>query len=99
MHKLISCFVYLALFSNSVLAQELPDRLKSDRDSVFSITHENDFFAGEDDGYTSGVRMSWLSSEVRTPKWIKGIVNAVPTMAKKSQCTNHTYNMLELTDI
>lgn len=30
---------------------------------TFAVTHENDLFAGTDQHYTSGLRLSWLSPE------------------------------------
>jgi len=75
-------FLFIITSSNASLSEELPSNPRKDKDSVFSITHENDFFAGEDEGYTSGVKMSVLSSENDTPAWIKNTANFFPFMAR-----------------
>lgn len=53
-------------------------RLEEDDSNIFTISHENDFFAGDDLGYTSGVRFSWLSSELKTYDIHKKIMNSIP---------------------
>jgi len=59
------------LFSNAALADD-PATIKRPRDdrATITIVSENDYFAGYDDGYTNGFRVSWLSAETEIPWWI-----------------------------
>lgn len=41
-----------------------------DDKGIFNIVWENDIFAGEDQNYTNGFRVAWLSSETNAPRWI-----------------------------
>ncbi len=53
-------------------------RTKEDTKGIFSATFENDFFVGEDDGYTNGFRFSYLSPEKRPPWPIRNIAHQLP---------------------
>jgi hypothetical protein len=58
-------------------------RERQDNRGIFSITLENDYFADEDDGYTNGFRLAWLSSEEKIPDWIEDMANYLPFFAKE----------------
>jgi lipid A 3-O-deacylase len=49
-----------------------------DPDSVITFALENDLFAGRDDGYTNGVRASYVSPEANIPQWIETMAGLVP---------------------
>lgn len=44
-------------------------RLPEDDKGILNFTLENDLFADQDDGYTTGVRFAWLTSESQAPSW------------------------------
>ncbi len=56
-----------------------------DPDSTISISVENDFFANEDNGYTNGVRLAWVSSESRVPGWLENAANSLPFFASEGR--------------
>lgn len=49
-----------------------------DQDGVLTFALENDLFAGRDDGYTNGVRASYVSPEAGIPPWIETMASIVP---------------------
>jgi len=57
----------LCLFSPAAFANAAGE----DDKGIFNVTIENDMFANADDGYTSGIRFAWLSSEANAPQWAK----------------------------
>ncbi len=42
-----------------------------DKRGTFTLGLENDLFAGQDDGYTNGFRVAWLSPESSVPPWLE----------------------------
>lgn len=54
------------------------ERKEEDGKGIVSLVVENDSFAGEDNDYTSGVRISVLSSEEHLPKWVSSVANMLP---------------------
>ncbi|GLQ06938.1 lipid A deacylase LpxR family protein [Sneathiella chinensis] len=49
-----------------------------DKKGVLSVSYENDIFANQDNGYTNGVRLSWLSAESDVPVWLVSAANYLP---------------------
>ena len=60
-----------------------PDLL--DSKGVWSLAWENDIFAGEDDNYTNGIRISWFSSEKEVPRWLTRLSDQVPGFMEDGQ--------------
>ncbi len=85
-------FCSATLISASVFAGEpalptkQPDeevlRRKKDNKGIWTAALENDYFAGEDNGYTNGVRFSYISPETDIPWWIEEVAYRVPFFAK-----------------
>lgn len=75
----VSAFMALAvlLYAAPVGAEE-PLRPGSDNSGVFSASLENDYFAGEDDNYTNGMRFSFLSAEEHLPGWMERGASWIP---------------------
>ena len=46
-------------------------------DPTLTIQLDNDWFAGNDQDYTTGIRIAWLSDSVGVPEWLESIT-AVP---------------------
>lgn len=63
---------------SSAMADESPAPRKTDPDSIITFTLENDLFAGHDDGYTNGVRASYVSPEANIPAWIEQMAAFMP---------------------
>lgn len=61
--------------SPAFAAEEWKDK---DDKGVFNVVVENDKFAGTDRDYTNGIRLSYISSEERTPDWAWSIARALP---------------------
>lgn len=57
--------VFGCAFSEAI-AQE---KFMEDDKAIISMVLENDIAGGTDQNYTNGVRLSWLSSEGKTPQW------------------------------
>ena len=49
-----------------------------DTDGIFTVSFENDIFAGEDNNYTNGVRFSYVSPENDIPGWLDRTADALP---------------------
>ena len=60
------------------MAADTPPRVILDADSVVTFALENDLFAGTDNGYTNGVRASYVSPEANIPFWIDNMANLLP---------------------
>ncbi len=73
--------VLSALSPFSVFAQEAePDllRVRDDQKGIVAFALENDYFAGEDNGYTNGFRLSYLSPEADVPDFIENAARILP---------------------
>lgn len=68
---------------NTPTEEEKILRPQEDTRGTFSFTLENDYFAGEDDGYTNGFRLSWLSSESGVPHWLESGADWFPLFSSK----------------
>ena len=58
-----------------------PPTEKARAAGVFTLYFENDYFGGEDQHYTNGVKLSWMSSDLTTwgqEGWRKSFVEALP---------------------
>ncbi len=49
-----------------------------DNKAIITISLENDIFADEDNNYTNGVRLSYLSPEDKIPYWLDKTANLIP---------------------
>lgn len=54
-----------------------PDR-PVDPDKIVTFALENDYFAGEDNNYTNGVRIALMSAENNIPDWVESGARALP---------------------
>lgn len=79
-NSFISISLAILLFTHSpALAQEEDAQLRpKDYEGTFSVSLENDFFQGEDNNYTNGVRASFLSAENNIPEWLENGANFLP---------------------
>lgn len=77
-------FLASCLFFSSAHAQDTaaPPRPLEDTKGIVAVSLENDFFAGEDDGYTNGVRISYLAPENTTPRWLERTANQLPFFSR-----------------
>lgn len=72
----IWAFLSLLLLPAIAAAQEeAPLRNGVDDKGIFTFSLENDLFAGTDNGYTNGIRVSWLSAETDVPKWLEDVAD------------------------
>lgn len=78
MKYILSLFILLASITAFAQGQE-------DDKGTFAIAWENDYLVGEDDGYTNGVRFSWLSPETTVPEWLKSFSNHLPFFAREGK--------------
>ena len=78
-HQLLKIvFALLLFFAVPARADTPPPRVIEDDKGIFTLAVENDFFVNQDEGYTSGVRLGWLSSETTMPDWIRYIGSYAP---------------------
>lgn len=56
-------------------------RFEEDHKGIFTFSLENDYFGGEDNGYTNGVRIAYLSPEDMVPALVEEWAEAVPFFA------------------
>lgn len=68
----------LALAGPAVATEPAANPHPKDRDGTLTFALENDIFAGQDDGYTNGVRMSYVSPEANIPEWIDAMGDFMP---------------------
>ncbi|MCE3231906.1 MAG: Conserved exported protein of unknown function [Rickettsiaceae bacterium] len=77
--------VYLCSFSASA-NEEKPEEVTRkyvDKKGIVTLAWENDMFAGEDNHYTNGARISYLSGEERIPHWLQRVANFFPMISKR----------------
>lgn len=55
-----------------------PERWQEDHRGVYSLSFENDIFAGGDNNYTNGVRFAYVSPEGDVPHWLDKTASSVP---------------------
>jgi lipid A 3-O-deacylase len=80
--KSIPCALALALVVHtgaSAAAEKKPP--ETEDIGNLSLVVENDLFARTDQGYTSGVRASWVTSPSKTPQWAVGLAKSLPLFA------------------
>jgi lipid A 3-O-deacylase len=58
---------------------ETPERKKIDDKAIFGIILENDLFNGKDNGYTDGIRLSYVSPEANPPELLNTVAQYLPT--------------------
>lgn len=61
----------------------VPERAVEDNKGVYSLSFENDIFAGGDNNYTNGVRFSYFSPESDVPGWLENTANLMPFFAEE----------------
>lgn len=61
----------------------VPERAVEDNKGVYSLSFENDIFAGGDNNYTNGVRFSYFSPESEIPSWLENTANIIPFFAEE----------------
>lgn len=64
-------------------AATAPRRTVEDTKGVYSVSFENDIFAGGDNNYTNGVRFSYYAPESEVPSWLDRTANAMPFFAEE----------------
>jgi lipid A 3-O-deacylase len=77
-------------------------RQTADREQAFTMSWENDIFAGADDNYTNGVRFAYLSAEDDIPRWLRRTSRAMPFFARDGHTRWHAavgQSMFTPTDI
>ena len=83
----ISFFSIVAVAQDYADAATYDDNALSHREKddkgIWTAALENDYFAGEDNGYTNGVRFSYISPESDIPWWIEEAAYRVPFFAKE----------------
>lgn len=72
------------LLAAPTAAQEELPRLEPDKSGGFTFALENDLFAGRDDGYTNGIRFSYISPEDELPYWLTSTISNLPLLSKNS---------------
>jgi len=78
--KSLAYTALLVVLSQPALAQEdisKQDQPK-DKDAIITLSYENDIFAGSDNNYTNGVRISYFSPENDVPSLLSGAANLLP---------------------
>lgn len=76
-----AALLWLAASGHMAVAAE-PSQRPKDKDGVFSLSVENDLFAGTDRHYTNGIRLSYLSAESDLPGWIEEAADAFPLFTR-----------------
>lgn len=66
------------VWATHAAAEESPAVRSTDPGSIITFALENDLFAGHDDGYTNGVRTSYVSPEADIPPWIEKMAAFMP---------------------
>jgi len=66
------------LLAPTARADDQPSRTEEDNKGIFTLAFENDYFVGQDEEYTSGERISWLSSETSMPDWVRYLGSYAP---------------------
>jgi lipid A 3-O-deacylase len=92
--RLQTLFIILiaAIAAHSAVAVQAPEPTeppteKARAAGVFTLYFENDYFGGEDQHYTNGVKLSWTSSDLVTwgqEGWRKTIVEALPFVNREA---------------
>lgn len=76
----ILILTYFLIIPTPTLAVE--ERTEEDNKGIVSLVIENDMVAGADKDYSSGVRLSLMSSEDKMPYWIRSLANFLPIESK-----------------
>lgn len=76
--------VFSCIVAHPAAAQEA-ERSSVDNHGIFSLSWENDYFSGEDDNYTNGVRLAFLSAEENLPGWIDRGADLMPFFPREGR--------------
>ena len=82
----VACF--MALAAGGAVAQTTttaPQRVYQDPRAIINVQVENDLVANTDRGYTSGIRLSYLTPETTLPNWIDRAASALPFFSREGQ--------------
>ncbi|MDQ2069004.1 lipid A deacylase LpxR family protein [Natronospira bacteriovora] len=63
------------LASLPATAETVPEPLPR---QLITVEAENDFFVGQDGGYTNGLRLSWTNLDRELPEWMQNAARAFP---------------------
>lgn len=77
----LAAIVWLACGAPALGAEERPSYAQEK--GTFSFTYENDIFTGKDNGYTNGVRFSWITAADKIPGLLRPLVHAMPTFPRE----------------
>lgn len=87
MKKLLTLLILLLSFeaqahdpypTNSATPVSPANTTIKDKKAIITISLENDIFADEDNNYTNGFRVSYLSPEDKIPYWLNATANLIP---------------------
>lgn len=76
--KTIPFILVIYLLITPTVSQSAEKEHEEDSKGIVSLVVENDSFTGSDNDYTSGIRLSLLSSEDHMPKWVTAFANMLP---------------------
>jgi lipid A 3-O-deacylase len=62
----------------SYAPKDVKQERPKDGDAIITVAYENDIFAGEDNNYTNGMRISYISPETDVPNWLEDTAHALP---------------------
>ena len=92
---LLAGCLLLALAAPARAGQDRPEDERPPQASTFILTEENDFFAGTDEHYTQGIKLSWISGDLkgyaednRLPGFVLPYLGALPFVNEPGQQYN-----------
>lgn len=85
----IFCAAVCAAFPSIAEESTALLRERDDKKGIFSFALENDYFAGDDNGYTNGFRLSYLSPEENPPWLIESVSKRLPFFAEEGHKRYH----------
>lgn len=91
MPKLIALILAAALTVPVFAADAVAPNQRARDSGVFTVYFENDYFGGEDQHYTNGVKFSWLSSDLTDwgqTGWRRTFVEALPFVNREGAQKN-----------
>lgn len=76
--RLYICLIIALLITGPALAQDKKATTKKDDEAIITLSWENDIFAGGDNNYTNGVRLSYFSPENDVPRFLTRTAGILP---------------------
>jgi lipid A 3-O-deacylase len=80
-----------AIAAPAFAVEPMPENRRARASGVFTVYFENDYFGGEDQHYTNGVKLSWLSSDLTDwgqTGWRKTFVEMLPFVNREGAQKN-----------